>query len=106
LIAVGPHLRRGFEDNLPTGNVDLAPTILHLLGIAAPAHLQGRELAEAFENEGSTFVSQGRIESTEHVISAGTQGPTLKISSVRDSDYIDEGDTNGSKKPQSRAPAR
>jgi arylsulfatase A-like enzyme len=100
LIAVGPHLRRGFEDDLPTGNVDLAPTILHLLEIGAPAHLQGRELAEAFaENEGSTFVSQGRIEPTEHVISDGTHGPMLKISSVHDSDYIDEGHTNGSKKP-------
>jgi arylsulfatase A-like enzyme len=106
LIAAGPHLRHGFEDDLPTGNVDLAPTILRILGIAAPAQFQGRELAEAFvENEGSPSTSQARIGSTVRVISNGKQRPTLKVSSVGNSDYIDQGDTDRSKKSESKPPA-
>ena len=92
LIAAGPHLRRGFEDDLATGNVDLAPTILHLLGIAAPARFRGRELAEAFiESEGSRSTSQ-ESDSTVRVISNGKRSPRLKISSVHNSEYIDQGD--------------
>jgi arylsulfatase A-like enzyme len=100
LIAAGPHLRHGFEDDLPTGNVDLAPTILRILGIAAPAQFQGRKLVEAFaENNGLPAVSRGRVESAERVISNGKGGPTLKVSSVGDSEYIDQGNREGSKEP-------
>jgi arylsulfatase A-like enzyme len=106
LIAAGPDLRHGFEDDLPTGNIDLAPTILRILGIAAPAQFQGRELAEAFpENKGSPAASQARVESAVRVISNSKQGPGLKISSVRDSEYIDQGDSDGSTKPLSGPPA-
>ena len=92
LIAAGPDFRQGFDDDLPTGNVDLAPTILHLLGIAAPAQFQGRMLAEAFtENEGSRSTSQARDLSV-HVISNGKRSPSLKISSVHNSEYIDQAD--------------
>jgi arylsulfatase A-like enzyme len=46
LIASGPDFRAGFRDPLPTGNVDLAPTVAHLLGLALPRAL-GRPLFEA-----------------------------------------------------------
>ena len=93
LIAAGPDLRRGFDDDFPTGNVDLAPTILHLLRIAAPARFQGRVLAEAFaKNEGSRSTSQAS-DSGVRVISNGKRGPRLKISSVHNSEYIDQGDS-------------
>jgi len=36
-VAAGPDFRRGQTDDLPTGNVDLAPTILHILGIQTAA---------------------------------------------------------------------
>jgi arylsulfatase A-like enzyme len=92
LIAAGPDLRRGFEDDLPTGNVDLAPTILHLVGIAAPPQFQGRMLAEAFtENEGSRSKGQAS-DSSVRVISNSKRGPKLKISSVDNSEYIDQAD--------------
>jgi arylsulfatase A-like enzyme len=45
LIAAGPHFRKGFVDELPTGNVDIAPTVAHLLGI--PFEADGRVLGEA-----------------------------------------------------------
>jgi predicted AlkP superfamily pyrophosphatase or phosphodiesterase len=47
LIAAGPHFRPGFINALPTGNVDVAPTIAALLGLKMPT-ASGRVLAEAF----------------------------------------------------------
>lgn len=46
LIAAGPDFRRGFRDPLPTGNVDVAPTVARILGVALP-RAQGRPLLEA-----------------------------------------------------------
>ena len=46
LIAAGPDFRAGFKDPLPTGNVDVAPTIARILGLSLP-HAQGRPLLEA-----------------------------------------------------------
>lgn len=48
LIAAGPDLRRGAAIDVPSANVDFAPTFLALLGIAAPESMQGRVLREAF----------------------------------------------------------
>src|SRR5437764_224145 len=50
LIAAGPDFRRGQTDDLATGNVDLAPTILHILGIKAPREMDGKVLSEAMAN--------------------------------------------------------
>jgi arylsulfatase A-like enzyme len=46
LIAAGPHFRRGIHDTLPTGNVDVAPTVARLLGLQLPG-ADGRVLEEA-----------------------------------------------------------
>jgi hypothetical protein len=45
LAANGPDFRQHFTDYLPTGNVDVAPTIAYLLGL--PFHSEGRVLHEA-----------------------------------------------------------
>ena len=42
LIAAGPDFKPGETDDLPSGNVDLAPTILQILGIKPPTE-NGRE---------------------------------------------------------------
>ncbi len=47
LVAAGPDLRPGFRNTLPTGNIDVAPTLLHLLGINPPDQRDGRILTEA-----------------------------------------------------------
>jgi arylsulfatase A-like enzyme len=46
LIALGPHFKSSYSDSLPTGNVDLAPTIAELLGFHFDAP-NGRVLREA-----------------------------------------------------------
>jgi predicted AlkP superfamily pyrophosphatase or phosphodiesterase len=47
LIAAGPSIRRGFLDTLPSGNADVAPTVLAVLGVQPPAEMDGRVLEEA-----------------------------------------------------------
>jgi arylsulfatase A-like enzyme len=47
LVANGPDFRHGWIDELPSGNVDLAPTILQILGITPPVKMDGRVLSEA-----------------------------------------------------------
>lgn len=51
LIASGPSFGSGSESAVPSGNIDLAPTVLHLLGIDAPAHMDGRVLKEALADD-------------------------------------------------------
>lgn len=47
-IASGPSFRRGVVSDLPSGNVDVTPTVLRLLGVTTSAPLDGRPLLEAF----------------------------------------------------------
>jgi arylsulfatase A-like enzyme len=46
LIAAGPSFRSGAVSDLASGNVDLTPTVLRLLGLTADAPLDGRALVE------------------------------------------------------------
>ena len=48
LIAAGPDLKRGVSIDIPSANVDFAPTFLKLLRLTVPASVQGRPLEEAF----------------------------------------------------------
>jgi arylsulfatase A-like enzyme len=45
-VAFGPDIKRGVISSVPTGNVDFAPTVLHLLGITPPEHMDGRIMEE------------------------------------------------------------
>lgn len=46
LITCGPSFKPAFESSLPTSNVDIVPTVLHIHHIAAPAQMQGRVMYE------------------------------------------------------------
>jgi arylsulfatase A-like enzyme len=50
LIGAGPDLRVGLRDELPSGNIDVAPTVLWLMGIRPLAPLDGRVLFEAIRD--------------------------------------------------------
>ena len=54
LLAVGPDFRGGYKDTLPTGNVDLAPTVARILGLTLP-RAEGRPLLEAMEGGTEAF---------------------------------------------------
>lgn len=66
LIAAGPDLKSGAAINVPSGNVDFAPTFLHLLGIAIPKTMQGRVLEEAFANGPKPELV--KVESADHTV--------------------------------------
>jgi hypothetical protein len=53
LVAIGPDFKSHFTDHLPTGNVDVAPTIAYLLGIPL-TNTDGRPLLEALLNSGTS----------------------------------------------------
>jgi arylsulfatase A-like enzyme len=91
LIATGPDFKRGETDDLPSGNVDLAPTILQILGIKSPQKMDGRILSEAMTVAMPLQKSEtNTIETTRHFRS-GTWRQSLRISRVGSTIYLDEG---------------
>lgn len=50
MAAMGPDFKAGFVDDLPAGNIDIAPTLAHLLGLQMPSvgSVRGRVLEEVF----------------------------------------------------------
>jgi arylsulfatase A-like enzyme len=92
LIAAGPDLKRGFTDTDPTGNTDLAPTILWLLGVKPEGPMDGRVLSEAL-TVAAPPVSRTptrRVEASSKIDDA-TWTQYLQISQVNDTVYFDEG---------------
>jgi predicted AlkP superfamily pyrophosphatase or phosphodiesterase len=93
LIAAGPDFRRGQNDDLPSGNIDVAPTILGILGITAPQKMDGRILSEAMaiSNAPAAKAERKTIEAAKDFPS-GTWRQSLQISRVGPTVYVNEGD--------------
>lgn len=62
LILSGPDFREGVVSPVPTGNVDLAPTILSLLGVPLPESMQGRVLEELLREGPDPYAVEVQIE--------------------------------------------
>ena len=92
LVAAGPDLKHGFTDTDPTGNTDLAPTILWLLDVKPEGPMDGRVLSEALTVDAPPVSKPlvRRIE-TSSKISDATWTQYLQISQVNDTIYFDEG---------------
>jgi len=94
LIAAGPNFKKGLTSDLASGNVDLAPTIVKILGISSPP-MDGRVLSEAMVNavvqlpKAETKTIEARIK-----FPSGTWRQTLRISQVGSTNYLDEGNGN------------
>jgi len=57
LIAFGPDFKSGMKDEFPSGNIDVAPTIAHLLGLPLP-NTDGRVLFEAIKNSQENWINE------------------------------------------------
>jgi arylsulfatase A-like enzyme len=91
LIAAGPDFKHGETDNLPSGNVDLAPTILQVLGLQPAQKMDGRILSEAMTAATPSQKPETKtIEATKH-FESGTWRQRLQISRVGSTTYLDEG---------------
>ena len=93
-IAAGPHFKRGLVNETPTGNIDIAPTVLHILGVRPPRKMSGRVLTEALAEPGPV-VRAGEP----HHLEASYHGEKftwrqyLNYSQVGEVIYFDEGNT-------------
>ena len=92
LIAAGPDFPRGQTDDLPSGNIDVAPTILSILAITPPKKMNGRILSEAMANlnESAPKSEIKTIEATKN-FPTGTWRQSLQISRVGPTVYVNEG---------------
>jgi hypothetical protein len=91
LIAAGPDFKRAEADDLPSGNIDLAPTILQILGIKPPLKMDGRVLSEAMPGSTASQKPETKtIEATKR-FETGTWRQSLQTSHVGSTTYLDEG---------------
>ena len=88
-LAKGPSLRNGTVVETPTGNIDFAPTILHLLGMNdAPTTMDGRVLGEALAENPE---SSPRPWVSTHEAQSGDYRQQVQISHVGKAQYVDWG---------------
>ena len=91
LIASGPDFKRGTTNDLPSGNVDVAPTVLQILGLKPAEKMDGRILFEAMTVATPSQKHETKtIEATKH-FQSGTWRQSLQISRVGSTIYFDEG---------------
>ena len=95
LIAAGPDFKQGDVSEFPSGNVDLAPTILAILGVRPPCPMDGRVLAEAMTAPAASPLrpQEQTVEATRD-LGSRVWRQFLRFTRVGSTVYYDEG--NGS----------
>jgi hypothetical protein len=88
LFAWGPHVKKDVTIGTPAGNVDVAPTILALLGIDGVDAMDGRPLAEALV--GGPDPEHLPVETRTHAVEAGAYRAALQLSTIAGRAYIDK----------------
>src|SRR5207253_8059970 len=100
LVAAGPFFDVGREDNYPTSNLDLFPTILEALDVPLSYNTDGRGLIEARRNfleKPSTEVPTRTFEAIRD-FSDGRWKQTFHVSRYSTVEYLDEGNGSFTKK--------
>ncbi|MDE2688678.1 MAG: alkaline phosphatase family protein [Chloroflexota bacterium] len=90
LFARGGSFKRGVRIDSPTGNTDLAPTVLHLLGVSGADTMHGRVLTESLA-DGKPVKWQTTTHRAKRDTGAGVYNQHITISHVGDTIYLDEG---------------
>jgi arylsulfatase A-like enzyme len=92
LIAAGPDFRRGQPDDFPSGNIDVAPTILRILGITLPQQQDGRLLSEAMINiDSATPKPETETIEAKREFESGIWRQSLRVSRIGSTIYFDDG---------------
>jgi hypothetical protein len=90
LMASGPSFKKGFESELPTSNVDIAPTVLSIHQIAPPSTMTGRVMNELLEkNEGKKLKAKQETITTTAEFPGGTYILTLERTLLGNYQYVD-----------------
>jgi arylsulfatase A-like enzyme len=88
LVAWGVDFKKGATVTAPAGNVDMAPTVLAVLGIDECHGMDGRVLAEALA--GGPDTEQVAADTCTHTLDAGAYHAALQVSTVDGRRYVDK----------------
>ena len=91
LLARGPDFKSRERIASPTGNVDIAPTVLELLGLPVPEDMDGRVIAEALANGPDSVESTTDSHLTGREILNGMYRQEITLSQVHSTVYLDSG---------------
>ena len=90
-FARGPSFQQSASVASPTGNVDLAPTILHLLGLPGGETMHGRILQETLRGSPDAIEWQTTTHEAERITPGGRYRQAITVSRVGMTVYVDEG---------------
>jgi len=99
LIAAGPDFQQHLTTTLPSANVDIAPTVLRILGVEPAQKFDGRVLAEAMNGHGEKIEAVTKTMQASRKFPSGEWQQHLRVSSVGETTYIDEGNGSFSTSP-------
>lgn len=93
LFAQGPNFKHNCSIDTPTGNIDITPTILHILGVPGSENMDGRVLYEGLHGEDTPDHQSIHTEviKAERTIEAGVFRQEISVTHVNSSYYIDSG---------------
>lgn len=91
LLARGPSFKTRNRITSPTGNVDVAPTVLSLLGLPIPDDMEGRAIVEALVNGPDSVESTTDTHVTGREVLVGVYRQGLTLSQVGKTVYLDSG---------------
>jgi len=98
LIASGPDFRRGWTDEIPSGNIDVAPTVLSMLGLKTLEAMDGRVLVEALADSKPVPAVRTQELETQSDLGDFTWRQTLRLTTVGKITYLVDG--NGGRIPR------
>jgi arylsulfatase A-like enzyme len=91
-VAYGPAFHGGVESQLPSGTIDLMPTLLHHLGYAIPPTVDGRVLHEALAaGSASAVQADTRTYSTEAATPNGRYRQHVTVTRIGHTTYLERG---------------
>ncbi len=91
LFASGPAFRESAGITTPTGNVDIAPTVLHLLGLPGGNAMHGRVLHETLREGSETVTWNTATHEAETPTPAGRYHQEISLSRVSATLYVNQG---------------
>jgi arylsulfatase A-like enzyme len=92
LVAAGPDFKTGLRSETPSGNFDVAPTVLNILGIKTDQPMDGRVLSEAMvDAKGEQPKTTTQVMQAKRDVDGRAWQQYLKVSTVDGRRYFDEG---------------
>jgi arylsulfatase A-like enzyme len=92
-IVGGPSFKSGVTIDTPSGNIDIAPTILRILGHDGGESMDGRVLEEALVAGSGDIEASTETHSAERTLTTGVFRQHVTLSKVGDTVYVDEGNS-------------